>query len=356
MGQVRKRLIWIMAGLAAGLAVLASEASAPFAQSPPQRIAFQIATGSVSGKYFPLGEMLAGLLSHPPHVARCDTADVCGPPGLIVSTRASEGSVSNVLSVERGNVESGLAQSDVVALAVAGKGAFKKTGPARRIRVIANLYPEDVHLVVSTKSRIVSVSDLRGKRVSLSTKGSGTLATAQAVLVAYGLSEKSIKPNYDSLDKVAELMQAGKLDAFFFVGGAPVHLIDTLIASKSARLVAIDGVGRKKLLARYGFFSTDKIPWHAYSGTPAVETVSVGALWIANASARNDVIYAMVKALYNSNNRAALERFNPDERFVQLDLAAKGTVAPLHPGAARFYREVGVLAKEPKPPPARKPS
>lgn len=346
----------MIAGLAAGLALLATEAGTPFAQSPPQRIAFQIATGSVSGKYFPLGEMLAGLLSHPPHVARCDTADVCGPPGLIVSTRASEGSVANILSVERGGVESGLAQSDVVALAVSGKGAFKKAGPARHVRVIANLYPEDVHLVVSTKTRIASVADLRGKRVSLSTKGSGTLATAQAVLAAYGLSEKSIKPNYDSIDKVAELMQAGKLDAFFFVGGAPVHLIDTLIANKSARLVAIDGEGRKRLLARYRFFSADKIPWHAYAGTPAVETVSVGALWIANASARDDVIYAMVKALYNSANRAALKRFNPDDRFVQLDLAAKGTMAPLHPGAARFYREAGALPKEPKPVPARKPS
>jgi TRAP transporter TAXI family solute receptor len=347
--------------MAAGLLVLAGVVGATFIErglaqsSTPQRIAFQIATGSVSGKYFPMGEMLAGLLSHPPGVARCDTADVCGPPGVIVSTRASEGSTANILAVDSGRVDSGLAQADVVALAIAGKGAFKKTGPARRVRVIANLYPEDVHLVVSTKSRITSVAGLKGKRVSLSTPGSGTLATAQAILAAYKLSEKSIKPNYASIDKAAELLQAGKLDAMFFVGGAPVHLIDSLIANKSARLVAIDGAGRARLLAAHSFFAADKIPWHTYAGTPAVETVSVGALWITNASEPNDLIYAIVKALYNRSNRGTLERFNRDDRFVQLELAAKATAAPFHPGALRYFKEVGALPEKPAPAPARKP-
>jgi TRAP transporter TAXI family solute receptor len=362
MRRTGNKLTWVIATMAAGLLVLAGVVSATFinrglAQSTdaPQRIAFQIATGSVSGKYFPMGEMLAGLLSHPPGIARCDTDDVCGPPGVIVSTRASEGSTANILAVDRGSVDSGLAQADVVALAIAGKGAFKKMGPARNLRVIANLYPEDVHLVVSTKSRITSVAGLKGKRVSLSTRGSGTLATAETILAAYRVSEKSIKPNYDSIDKAVELLQAGKLDALFFVGGTPVHLIDSLIANKSARLVAIDGEGRKRLLAAYSFFAADKIPWHTYAGAPAVETVSVGALWITNASEPNDLVYAMVKALYNRANRATLERFNRDARFVQLETAAQGTAASFHPGALRYYKQAGVLPKAIPPKPARKP-
>ena len=361
MRRTGNKLTWVIATMAAGLLVLVGAAGAAFigrglAQSAtPQRIAFQIATGSVSGKYFPMGEMLAGLLSHPPGVARCDTADVCGPPGVIVSTRASEGSTANVLSVEHGVVDSGLAQADVVAQAVEGKGAFKKIGPARNLRIIANLYPEDVHLVVSTKSRITNVAGLKGKRVSLSTKGSGTLATAEAILAAYRVPEKSIKPNYDSIDKATELLQAGKLDALFFVGGTPVHLIDSLIANKSARLVAIDGEGRKRLLAANSFFAADKIPWHAYANTPEVETVSVGALWITNSYEPSDLVYAMVKALYNSANRATLAHFNRDERFVQLDIAATGTAAPFHPGALRFYKQAGVLPKAAAPSPTRKP-
>jgi uncharacterized protein len=318
----------------------------------PQRISFQIATGSISGTYFPVGEMLAGLLSHPPGVARCDAADVCGPAGVIVTTHASEGSIANVLAVDRGSVDSGLAQADVVALAVEGKGPFKKAGPAHHLRIIANLYPEDVHLVASTKARIRSVADLKGKRVSLSTQGSGTIATAQAILAAYKISEKSIKPNYDSIDKAAELLQAGKLDAFFFVGGAPVHLIDYLIEHHSAVLVPIDGEGRKKLLADKGFFTADTISRHTYTDTPATDTVSVGALWITYASEPDNLIYAMVKALYNRANRRALSQYNSDDRFVQLSLAAKGTNAPLHPGAQRFYKEKDVLPEPPAAAPA----
>jgi hypothetical protein len=244
----------------------------------------------------------------------------------------------------------------VVALAAAGKGTFAKTGPAKRVRVIANLYPEDVHLVAAAKSNIKHVTDLRGKRVSLSTQGSGTLATARAVLAAYRLSERSVKANYDPLDKAVELMRAGKLDALFFVGGAPVQPIETLIAGKQARLVPIDGDGRKRLLERYSHFTADSIPANLYTGAGATETVSVGALWITNASASNEIIYAMVRALYSRANRRTLDRFSTDPRFARLPLAATGASAPLHPGAARFYREAGVLPGGSAPTPARKPS
>src|SRR5580700_3288167 len=90
------------------------------ADTPPARISFQIATGSTAGTFFPVGEAIAGLISHPPGVDRCNTDNVCGPAGLIVSTRASEGAVDNLIAVNRGDVESSLAQSDAVAAAVKG--------------------------------------------------------------------------------------------------------------------------------------------------------------------------------------------------------------------------------------------
>ncbi len=353
-------MFWSIAGLA-GLALLAALGGPIITGSglaqvpqPPQRISFQIATGSTNGTYFPVGEMLAGLLSHPPQISRCDGRAACGPPGLIVSARASEGSIANILDIEHGEIDSGLAQADVVALAVAGKGPFKKTGPVRHVRVIANLYPEDVHLVASAKAHIKRVADLKGKRVSLSTQGSGTIVTAQAVLAAYGLSEKSIKPNYDSSDNAAELLQAGKLDAFFFVGGAPVRLVQDLIAQHVAVLVPISGPGRTRLLAGQNALSADKIPAGVYPNTPAIDTVSVGALWITNESQPASLIYAMVQALYNPVNRPTLDQDSTDSRFIQLALAAKGTNAPFHAGAARFYKEQGVLPLAPARIPVRK--
>src|SRR5437762_5470139 len=125
----------------------------------PQRVAFQISTGSTTGTYFPVGAMLAQLLSHPPGVERCEAANICGPSGLIVSTRASQGSVANLLGVNSDMVASGLAQADVIALAVAGQGPFRKTGTMKQLRVIANLYGEDLHLIVAKNSKIRNVAD-----------------------------------------------------------------------------------------------------------------------------------------------------------------------------------------------------
>src|SRR5512146_1516874 len=184
-----------------------------------QRIAFSIATGPSSGTYFPVGEIIAGMISHPPGVDRCAHPGVCGPEGLIATVQTSPGAYANVLAVESGRVNSALAQSDIVAQALAGKGAFKK--PQRHIRAIAALFPEDVHLVVSVRSRIASIAHLRGKRVSIGAADSGTAVTARAVISAYRLR---VRQSSDPPDVAAQKLQSGKLDAFFFVGGPPVPL------------------------------------------------------------------------------------------------------------------------------------
>jgi TRAP transporter TAXI family solute receptor len=341
----------LVAGTVAAVAFLASAAIAQNIEAP-QRVAFQISTGSTTGSYFPVGQLLADLLSHPPGVGRCQAADVCGPAGLIVSTRASEGSIANVTAVKSGNVSSGIAQTDVVALAVAGKGAFAKAGPSKQLRVIANLYGEDVHLLAAKNANIKSVSDLRGKRVSLSSEGSGTITTARAILAAFRLSERSITPNYDSSEKATELLQSGKLDAMFYVGGTPVNLIQQLLDEGVATLVPITGDGRTRLLRAQPHLYAHAIPQGAYTGAGEIETVAVDALWITDASQPDNLIYGVVKSLFNPANRAALNNERVGAHFIELASAAKGATAPLHPGAARFYMEMGVLDPPPEPPPA----
>jgi TRAP transporter TAXI family solute receptor len=316
----------------------------------PQRVAFQISTGTTGGTYFPVGELLASLLSHPPGVGRCEAAQVvCGPPGLIVSTRASEGSIANVLAVNSGSVSSGIAQADVVALAVSGQGPFRKSGPAKQVRVIATLYGEDVHLVAAKNAKIKSVADLKGKRVSLSTETSGTIVTARAVLSAYRLTEKSIVPNYDSAEKAIELLSDGKLDALFFVGGTPVNLIEQMIDEGVAVLVPIDGDGRKRLLSREPYLTAHTIPGGTYAGAPAVETVGVDALWITDVPQPDNLIYGIARALFNPLNRAAIESRKVGTHFLDPNSATDNAAAPLHPGAARYYMEAGLLKPPAKP-------
>lgn len=344
-----KRVFGLAGGAVLCLAALAAIAAQGATQGElaRQRIAFQISTGSTSGTYFPVGEFLAGLLSHPPGISRCQAANVCGPLGLIVSTRATEGSVANVVAVNSGASNSALAQADVVALAVAGEGPFKKSGPARQVRIIGDLYTEDLHLIAGSKTKIKSVEDLRGKRVSLSTEGSGTIVTARAVLAAYRVPEWRITASFETPDRAADLLRQGKIDAMFFVGGTPVSLVEQLLDEGAGVLVPINGAGRKRLLAEKPYLSAHTITAATYTNAGAVDTVGTGALWITNASQSDDLIYGMTKALYNPLNRPMIEARHLGANFLESSVAAKGATAPFHPGAARYFTEAKLMPAKP---------
>jgi uncharacterized protein len=328
----------IPALMLAGLLVMVLPGAA---ETPPGRISFQIATGSTAGTFFPVGEAIAGLVSHPPGVDRCANEDVCGPPGLIVSTRTSEGAADNLIAVNRGDVESGLAQSDVIAAAVKGQGPFKKLGPQSHVRVIASLFSEQVHLVVAAKSKINSVADLKGKRVSLGSDGSGVGITAQEILSAWRLPETAMKASHDDLFDAASLLKQGKLDAFFAVGGVPLDPVSDLVMHGQARLIPIDGPNRDKLLKSVPSLSSGTIPYAAYLGTGAIATVSARALWIVRDSEPDALVYGITRALFSPQNYNSLAASHPSAREIGLSTAAQSPPAPLHPGAARFYSDAG---------------
>jgi len=349
---------WSLAGVGSVLA-LALIFAVGFGGEPSwaQRTFFIIATGPTSGTYFPVGEAIAGLVSHPPGLHRCAAAGVCGPEGLIASAQTSEGTIANVMDVNAHRVNSGLAQADVVAEAVAGKGAFAKRGKQSHIAVIAALFPEDLHLIAAKSAKIKTVNGLRGKRVSLGDPNSGTLVTARAVLAAYRIPARRIKVQELPSDMAADALEKGKIDAFFFMGGAPVGLVRDLIAGGHAELVPIDGDGRKRLVAHEPSLTADAIAAGTYAGQGAVPTVSVRALWIVNDSEPAGLVYGITKALFNPVNRELLDQSHPVARLIRLDTAATGLPAPLHPGAVRFYRETGKLPKPAAPAaPAKRPA
>ena len=321
------------------LTALALGFSSGAADTPPSRISFAIATGSTAGTFFPVGEAIAGLISHPRGVDRCDDANVCGPAGLIASTRTSEGAVDNLIDVNHGDVESGLAQSDVIAAAIKGSGPFRKLGPQSHVRVIASLFSEQVHLVVAANAKIKSVADLRGKHVSLGSDGSGVAITAGEVLAAYRIPETALKASHEDLYNSASLMKAGKLDAFFAVGGVPLDAVNDLISSGRARLVPIDGPGRDRLLKMVPSLSSAVIPAHAYASGAATDTVSARALWVVRDSEPDALVYGITRALFNPKNFDSLAASHPSAREIGLATAALSPPAPLHPGAAHFYAD-----------------
>ncbi|HKU64144.1 MAG TPA: TAXI family TRAP transporter solute-binding subunit [Rhizomicrobium sp.] len=311
------------------------------ADSGPVRVSFQIATGSTEGVYFTVGQTMAGLISHPLGVGRCDTATVCGPAGVILSARTSEGSTDNLRSVNQGLVDSGFADGDAIAAAVAGRGgAFRR--PARHLRVIAALFPEETHLVVAAKSPIQSVGDLRGMRVLMGLPNSASQLRARAITSAYRIRVREVISD----ESGAQMLKNGKIDAYFAVAGVPLDSIRNLLAQHVARLVPIDGEGRDRLIAMTPQLSAATIQAGAYPGTGAVETVATRAYWVTSDSEPDALIYGITRALFNPANRDALAASHPSARGIGQSIAANNSPAPLHPGAARFYREMEKLAAD----------
>ena len=314
------------------------------ASEQPQVAYFRIATGPLAGTYFPVGQAIANLVSKPPGSAPCGPGGRCGVPGLVATAQASEGSIANVRAVADGSVDSALAQADVVDWAWRGANMFAKEGPRANLRVVASLYRESVHLVARRGAGIASVRDLAKKRVSLDVPGSGTGVDARLILSAYGLKERDLVASSLDLGRAADALLAGQIDAFFFVGGWPAPAIADLAARDAIDLVPIDGRGAAVLSARQPFLSPDVIPAGTYGGQPRIQTLGVGALWIVSAEMDEERVYQLARALFDPANRPLLEGGHPKAAEIRLGTALDGISVPVHPGAMRYYRLMGVEA------------
>jgi len=303
---------------------------------------FRIVTGGTVGTYFPIGGVIANAISNPPGSRPCSEGGSCGVPGLVATSVASNGSVANVTSIGQGTAQSGFVQSDVAFWAYTGTGIYEGRGRIDTLRAITNLYSESVHLVARAGAGIRSIADLRGKRVSLDEPGSGTLVDARLILAAYGLKESDFKAEYLPVQRVADSLKDGALDAFFSVSGWPQSAVAELAASAGAQLVPIDGPEAEALTRRYDFFSIDEIPEGAYKGIPGVKTVSVHALWVTSSKQPDDLIYQVTSALWNASTRKLLDSGHAKGRDIRLENALRGVGIPLHPGAEKYYREAGL--------------
>ncbi len=327
--------------LACALAVLGASA-----QTPPEvlRISFQIATGPVAGSYFPVGEALARIISNPPGFGRCeDDVDVCGPVGLIASARASDGPIANVAAIRSGRVASALIQGDIAALAYEGAGPFQVVGAFKDLRVLAKLQSETVHLVVATHARVKRLSDLKGKRIGIDAPSSATNATARAILTAAKLNIAKLKLSFQTPEQAAGDLRSGKLDAFFVIGAAPVHVVDDLLRRGSARLVAIDGAAIAAWLKTRPLFMSVVLPDAAYRGSKATHTLAVAALWVGTAKLPDNVAYSLTRALWNPSNRNEIDGLGPVAASIRRDGLLESSPIPLHPGAAKYYQDAGRL-------------
>ena len=303
----------------------------------------RMGTGPTSGTIFPLGGLLAGIVSNPPGSRDCERGGSCGVPGVIVTATSSEGSVENIEEISNGNFDLALVQGDVAFWAYYGLGPYKGKPPVRSLRAIGSLFPEALHIVVPADSPIRDIPDLKGARISVGEAGSGTQVMADVVMQARGLSPEEVKIRYLRPGTAVDALAAGELDAAFFVTGYPDAAIETLAEQMPIRLIPLDWDDYDALTERYAFISGGVLPTDTYHGIPATLSLNVSAQLIVREALDEDLVYGITRALWHETSRRKLEKNHPRGAQIRLKAALSGVAIPLHPGAIKFYQDVRLL-------------
>lgn len=298
-----------------------------------------IGSGAVGGNYYVLGELVGGVVSHPIGSLPCGQGGTCGVPNLQVQNITSAGSMANLNALKDGKIATGFVQSDIAYWAYTGSGTFEKKMPD--LRAIASLYPEAVHIVVKKSLNLGDVAELKGKRVSIGARNSGTLSQARLVLGAYKLSEDDMQTVYLNNQQGIKKLKDDELDAMFFSVGAPAPALTQLFEeSDEFTLLSLSNAAQKEIFHQERYFSSYVIPSGVYPKVGETTTVSVFALWLCSAKTDKNLVYQMTKALWSDTARQLLDS-SYIGRTIVVDNSLKGIGIPLHDGAKKYYDEIG---------------
>ena len=301
---------------------------------------WRIGTGGAGGTYFPIGGLIANAISSPPGARACDKGGTCGVPGLVAIAVSTNASVANMNAIHAGQLDAGLAGAQSVTQGYNGTGKFKGN-KKDKVRVIANLYPEDMHLVLAKGTKLKSLKDLNGKRVGVAAAGSGTQVSVRMILKHYNIKAKEAELG---LGQSTQRLADGQLDAFFYAGGTPFAALIQLGSTKGFELYKFSDSERKEINKIIPYYVESNIPGGVYENIKTdTPTVAVNGQLVTSVDQPADLIYAITKALWSKKTRALLDKGHAKGKAIRLETALKGVLIPLHPGAERYYKEIGMI-------------
>lgn len=290
-----------------------------------------IGTGGVTGVYYAAGGAICRLVNK-------DRAK----HGLRCSVESTGGSVFNINTIKAGELDLGVAQSDVQYNAAKGVGAFKDAGPYGDLRAVMSLHPEPFTVLTRKEANIKSFSDLKGKKFNVGNPGSGTRASMEELLQAmnWKMTDFALASELKADEHGPALCDA-KIDGFFYGVGHPSANIQDPTTTCGAKLVSVTGPAVDKLVKEKPYYAYAAIPAGLYPNNPQeTKTYGVLATLVTSSKVPADTVYTVVKAVFDNFDEfkklhPALASLKPE------DMVKNGLSAPLHEGAARYYREKG---------------
>ncbi len=301
--------------------------------APKEQRFITIGTGGVTGVYYPAGGAICRLVNknRKEHGIRC-------------SVESTGGSIYNLNAIREGELDMGVAQSDWQFHAVNGTAKFADVGANKELRALFSLHPEMFTVVARKDANIHTLDDLKGKRVNIGDPGSGQRATLEVLMNELGWKTDVFK--LASELKASEQSKAlcdNKIDAMIYAVGHPNGAIKEATTMCDAFIVTVSGPQIEAMIKKHPYYSKVVVPGGQYKGNDAnVPTLGVNATFVTSSKLSDDVVYEVVKAVFE--NFDSFVRLHP--AFELLDknaMVTDGLSAPLHPGAVRYYREVGLL-------------
>ena len=315
------------------IAAVAATLAAPVAAQEETFIT--IGTGGVTGVYYPTGGAICRLVNRnrAEHGIRC-------------SVESTGGSVYNVNAIRSGELEFGVAQSDIQYQASKGEGEFESQGPDEKLRAVFSIHPEPFTLVARADAGIESFDDLKGKRVNIGNPGSGQRALMERMMEEMGWTTADFQLAAEL--QAAEQSQAlcdNNIDAMVYSVGHPSGSIQEATTACDSVLVPVDNEAAQSLVENNDYYRMATIPGGMYRGNDEdVTTFGVGATLVTSSDVSEDVVYEVVKAVFENFDQ--FKSLHP--AFADLEkeqMANDGLSAPLHPGAEKYYTEAGLMSQ-----------
>lgn len=314
---------------AAALVAAAAIATTALAQ---QRLFFGIATGGTGGTYYPLGGMLAQLISN--------KATVDGRK-ISATAEAAGASVGNAKLLGNKEIESAFVAADILDAAYNGSGQFQGA-PLKNLRALGALYPETVQLITRADMGINSVRDLKGKSISSGAPGSGQYQLLTDLLKVHGMTRADIKEDLSSFTQAVDKIKDGNLNATLITAGVPTAAVTDFAQSHALKVIPLTGPEIAELRRQQPYYAEVPLPASTYKGqTAAVPTLAVMAVWATHDGVPENVAYEVTKALYE--NTATMAQVHVQGKNITLATATAVGTAPLHPGALRYFKEKGIV-------------
>lgn len=285
-----------------------------------------IATGGTGGTYFPVGGGLAEIVNA--HVE-----------GYSATAEVTGASVENMGLIATGDADLAIGLADTVTQAYTGTGRFDGQ-QLPMVRGLASLYANMVHIVALESSGITSLEDLKGKRVSIGAPGSGTEVNTNAILEANGISYDDLDEQRLNFNETADALANGDIDAGFWSVGAPTSSILNLATTQDIVILALSDAELAAASEANSTFATTTLPGGSYNGVDDDITVlGIPNVLTVSSEMSDDLAYALTKAMFE--NIAELQAVHPAANETTIEFTMAATPIPLHPGALRYYDEVG---------------